>query len=134
MKQSPKDQLIALSGKTVSGKWSESSREVKAAVLDQVADVLDHQDGESTSELKDRLLGGEGKGSISNQKLLKLHRIGTRVKNEFGGKKSQLVDKLMDARRGENGKVDETYRTHLEKKSIATLLLLHDHAKKAGDI
>ena len=59
MKKSPKQKIIELAGGEVSGKWAQNSRTYKEKVLDQVADYLDFYEGESKSEWKQRLLGGE---------------------------------------------------------------------------
>lgn len=133
-KKSPKEKIIELAGGEVSGKWSENCRDYKAKVLDQIIPYLDKREDEDDSDLKERLLGSDNRGSISNNKLLKLHRNAMRLKNEFGGERSKIIDDLLDARKGESGKLDNDYRNHLEKKTTATLMLLHDHASKAGEI
>lgn len=103
----------------------------KEEILNQIKSNLQPQTDESADEMVTRLLGRDGNG-ISNKKLLKLKKISDRMENEFGGSKDKLVDALMDARRGEGGKVDETYRTHLNKKSLGTLLMTYDHKRQEG--
>lgn len=134
MKKTPKQKVIELAGFDASVSWKEKSGEIKGKVVDQIIDLLEPQEGESTSDLKARLLGNNGKGSVSNKKLVKLYNTSMRLKSEFGGKKANIVDALLNARKGSKGKVDADYQTHLEKKSVATLLLLHDHARKAGNL
>lgn len=129
MRKSPREKIIELAGGPIEGKWSQNSATYKGKVLDQIVDYLEPAFGEDSNDLKARLLGGTNNGSISNKKLLKLYNTSMRLKNDFGGKKSNVVDALMKARPKDND-----YRTHLEKKTTATLILLHDHARKAGDI
>ncbi len=127
-KKSPKELVMELAGVTeLSGSWRENAVEIKRKVLDQIAPYLDRAEGESVEDLKNRLLDKE-RGTISNKKLLKLYRIAQRLKNEFGGKKENLIDTLMKLK----GEKDTSYRRHLEKQSLATLLQRYDHAKKKG--
>lgn len=107
-------------------------RRQKSRLLDEIIPYLDRKEGESTEDLKQRLTSNNRHGMLSNSKLLKLHRIVTRLKADFGGKKENLINALMKTRTAAEGKEDSTYRKHLEKKSIATLFLQYDHAKKSG--
>lgn len=135
MKKSPKQQILELIGATEGDeKWSTNANKYKGQLLDKIVKFLDREDGESDSELKARLLGDDGNGSISNKKLIKLYNTAQRLQNEFGGEKSKLIDSLLQTQVGKSGKVDEDYRRHLEKKSVATLLLTYDHAVKAGEV
>lgn len=135
MKKSPKQQILDLVGASESdGKWSENAQAYKSQLLDKIVKHLDREDGESDSDLKSRLLGGDGNGSISNKKLIKLYNMVERLKADFDGSKDKIVDALLQTRVGASGKVDEDFRTHLNKKSISTLLLTYDHAVKAGEI
>ena len=135
MKKSPKQQILELVGATQGEeKWSANASKYKGQLIDKMVKYLDREDGESDSELKARLLGNDGNGSISNKKLIKLYNTTLRLQEEFGGEKSKLIDTLLQSQVGESGKIDEDYRRHLEKKSVATLFLTYDHAVKAGEI
>ena len=114
--------------------WKGRALDVKRAIVNDIAEVLEPNAGESVSEMKARLLGEDGSGSVSNKKLEKLQRVANRLRSDFGGKKENLVNALLETRKGKSGKTDEHYRRHLDKKSIATLLLTFDHAKKKGNL
>lgn len=115
-------------------KWKSRALEVKRAIVNDIATVLEPKAGETVEEMKSRLLGEDGSGSISNKKLEKLQRVAKRLRSDFGGKKENIVNALLETRKGKSGKTDEHYRRHLNKKSIATLLLTFDHAKKGGEL
>lgn len=135
MKKSPKQQILELVGASASdGKWSENAQAYKSQLLDKIVSHLERADGESESDLKSRLLGDDGNGSVSNKKLIKMYYNVERLKEEFGGSKNKLIDALLQVNVGASGKIDEDFRRHLEKKSVATLLLSYDHAVKAGEI
>jgi hypothetical protein len=143
MKKSPKQQILELldiKESDAQTKWADNTRQYKAQLLEQIIKYLDRESGQSESDLKDRLLGDERKdkdkrvGSISNKKLLKLYHVVERLKQEFDGKKDRLVDILLHSKKGVSGKTDQGYRTHLEKKSISSLFLMYDHAKKTGQL
>jgi len=134
MKKSPKQQILELVGAEDDGKWSENAVKYKKEILNGIISYLDRYDNETESELRERLLGGDGIGGISNKKLLKLHKMVTRLKDEFGGDKDNLIAELLKIRQGSSGKIDEGYRIHLQKKSIHTLMLMYDHAIKTGKL
>lgn len=125
MKKTPKALLMELAGGSPSEeKWTENVGSYKQKIVDQIAPYLTPLNEESDSEMKERLLNG-----LSNKKLLKLHKVTSRLKEEFSGKKENLVNALLDLRKGKSGKVDQGYKTHLEKKSVANLMLWFDHSK-----
>lgn len=135
MRTSPKQRILSLLKiKESESKWSENAASYKSQLLDQILPYLDRAESESESEAKSRLLGEGGKGSLSTGKLLKLYDNAQRLKSEFGGSKDKLVDTLLRVNVGTSGKLDEDFRRHLNKKSVATLLLSYDHAVKAGVI
>jgi hypothetical protein len=114
--------------------WKSRALDVKRAIVNDIAEVLEPNAGESVSEMKARLLGEDGSGSVSNKKLEKLQRVANRLRSDFDGKKENIINALLETRKGKSGKTDEHYRRHLDKKSIATLLLTFDHAKKKGNL
>jgi len=132
MKASPKQQLLKLAGVTESdSSWSGQVSDIKKKLVSEIAPLLDKAEGESNDDLVARLTGQYGNGGISNKKLVKLYKMVQRLKSDFGDKDG-LVKKLLEARKGESGNYDAGYEAHLNKKTIATLLLHFDHAKKAG--
>ncbi|MCB9637554.1 MAG: hypothetical protein H6727_01450 [Myxococcales bacterium] len=134
-KASPKEKILSIVSISGDGKWKEQIPEAKGKLVRELAQYLEPRGGESVEEMQARLLGGQdGKGGISNKKLLKLHSLVQRLKGDFGGKKENIVNALMETQRGKEGKVNEDYRVHLQRKSIATLMHQYDHAKKAGRI
>lgn len=134
-KASPKEKILSIVSVSGEGKWKKQAAEAKGKLVRDLAQHLEPRKNETVEEMQARLLGGKGgKGGLSNKKLLKLHGVVQRLKTEFGGKKENLINALMNTQRGKDGKVNEDYRTHLQRKSVATLLLQFDHAKKAGRI
>jgi hypothetical protein len=74
----------------------------------------------------DRVNEAKGLGRVSNQKLLKLHDILTRVKSEFGSR-----DKLIGAILTLEKRVkDAGYKTRLERYSLPRLIDLHQAAAR----
>ena len=74
----------------------------------------------------DRLNSNKGLKRISNQKLLHLHELLARVKDQFGSR-SKLIDALLQ---NDNRIKDEDYRTNLEKQSTPRLWELYQAANK----
>ncbi len=134
-KASPKEKILSITSVSGEGQWKKQAAEAKGKLVRDLAQHLEPRNNESVEEMQARLLGGQGgKGGLSNKKLLKLHAMVQRLKGEFGGKKDNIINALMETQRGKEGKVNEDYRIHLQRKSIPTLFLQYDHAKKAGRI
>lgn len=135
MAKSPKQKIQEITQVAAEGAWSTRIKPAKSKLIEEMIPFLEPRRGESKEEMKQRLLGQTGKGGLSNKKILKLHRIVTRLRDEFQGERNNLINTLMEAQRGKkSGKVNEDYRKYLEKKSTATLFLQYDHAKKAGEL
>ncbi len=101
----------------------------KEKIISEIAPYLEPEEGESQDDFIARLAGKNGPG-ISNTKILKLKRVADRMRDDFDGKRENLENAILEMRKGSSGKIDEGYRRHLHKKSLATLLLQHDHMKK----
>ena len=138
-KAAPKVKILEIASVSGEGQWKQQIRDAKAKLIREISPYLETRGGESNEELQARLIGGIGHGGLSNSKLIKLHQLVQRLKADFGGKKENIVNALMETQRGATkdgkpGKVNEDFRTHLNKKSIATLIHMYDHAKKTGNL
>lgn len=78
------------------------------------------------SAFVDRLNEDKGLALVSNKKLLHLHAVLTRVKDEFGTR-SSLIDAIV---KHEGRASDKDFRNRFEKYPTPRLLDIHDAAKK----
>ena len=78
------------------------------------------------SAFVDRLNADKGLALVSNKKLLHLHAVLTRVKDEFGSR-SALIDAIV---KHEGRSSDKDFASGFEKHPTPRLLDMHDSAKK----
>ena len=130
-KKSPREQAIDLAG-TSTTSLGEGRFELidKRKVVEEIAKYLEPRGGESVDDLKARLLRSKNHGSLSNKKLLKLKAVAERMKDEFDGKKSVLIDRILELRKSPTGKIDTDYGKHLARMTLPTLLDRHDQAQR----
>jgi len=92
----------------------------KDKLVEKLSDLLERGE-ESKDELKARLL------AASNQKLLRLHRIATEMKDGFGGSREKLVDGIL----GKLNRIkDADYKTKLLAYTPGKLLDLYNSLSK----
>jgi hypothetical protein len=90
--------------------------ENRAKLVDQLADMVDKQHGDtSRDEVRSRLMG------LSNKKLLRLYRVEQKVREQFGDR-AKLVEHLVSARKTAGFTADDTFKTKLETFTKARLL------------
>lgn len=92
----------------------------KDKLVEKLSDLLERGE-ESKDELKARLL------AASNQKLLRLHRIATEMKDGFGGSREKLVDGIL----GKLNRIkDADYKTKLLAYTPGKLLDMYNSLSK----
>jgi hypothetical protein len=90
--------------------------EGRAKLVEQLAGMVDKQNGDTTTEeVKSRLMG------LSNKKLLRLYQVEEKVRQRFGDR-TKLVAHIVDARKKAGLTADEAFQTKLETYSKARLL------------
>ncbi len=93
----------------------------KKALAEKLSAVLERPEGVSQKDFERRV------ATMSNSKLLRLHRVHETLNRRFGSK-AALVDKIMALH--SVGKEDKVYRKKIETYSIARLLDMHKALKK----
>lgn len=92
------------------------SFENKAKLVEQLAQSVDKQRGDTTPEqVKARLMG------LSNKKLLRLYKVEQKVRERFGDRE-KLLQHIVDARKAGGLTADAAFRTKLETFTKARLL------------
>lgn len=90
--------------------------ESRAELVKQLADLVDRQHGDSsTDEVKSRLMG------LSNKKLLRLYQVEQKVREKFGDR-DKLIAHIVDARKAAGHTADDSFKAKLETYSKARLL------------
>jgi hypothetical protein len=90
--------------------------ENRAKLVDQLADMVDKQHGDTSREqVRARLMG------LSNTKLLRLYRVEQKVRERFGDR-AKLVEHIMTARKNAGMTADDAIRTQLDGFTKARLL------------
>lgn len=88
--------------------------EAKRALVNTLADLLEHPEDEEKEAFKERLF------FVSNSKLLKLLATQERLKKEFGTKQNLVEAILAHQKRSK----DESYRARLLSHSVGRLLTM----------
>lgn len=92
------------------------SFENRAKLVEQLANTVDKQHGDTTPEqVKARLMG------LSNKKLLRLYKVEQKVREKFGDRE-KLIQHIVDARKKAGLTADAAYRAKLDTFTKARLL------------